>query len=104
MTEQSELSLYDLSRWKPTPLMEFMLALPTLFMTIDEEVDPQLKIEYLPGNRARIIINAFVTWGALEEQGNGHQPYLMVLYDDGGPSGFNHPVCFIRTDVDLFLS
>ena len=94
----SNLSIYDLARWKPLSADRFIEEMVVMTQDLQEEL--VVTTEYLADGRVRIAYHAEV-----RERGiNGKisdQPYMITISDPS--DNRSRPMAMVRTDVDLNL-
>lgn len=94
---ESDISVYDLARWKPITPEEYVREMSRIAADLNDGVF-ETETETLPDGRTRLSLNTDVVASVVGAK-SGYSPYLTVLYDPETDKS----TTFRRTDVRLEL-
>lgn len=100
LTSGSDLSVWDLSIWKPCTKEEYLEMFGEVFLTLDEPETTITWGERLPDNRMRIVTFASIKrFTETDGPEGGNEPFLMILANSETGKQFY----FVRSDVELAM-
>jgi hypothetical protein len=98
-----EMSIFDLTRWKPITPAQYVDELGSCFLTGDDPEMIETKVDNMVANGTAFRL---VTWATCSNIDGVNEPevvpYLLVLFYPEGAKE-RHNLCFKRTDVTLAL-